>query len=242
MTVVSKLAADILKPDVGIFIILYELDLTGLGGSTYRFIQGTSESGGVPVEVEFDGETYYPRAFKIEGIGYKGEGQQPRPTVKIADVDGSINTLCKTYEDMLGGVLTRRRTLKKYLDGESEADPTAEFTPELWNIGRRSGQSGLMFEFELHPFMDMEGKRIPSKVVIKDTCTFIYRNWNGSSFDYDTDFPCPYTTATYYERDGSGGTASTDECSHDIAGCKLRYGTYGPLPIFAFPGVNRFRR
>jgi lambda family phage minor tail protein L len=241
MAVVDKIAADIVQPDVGQLIVLYELHLTDLGGSIYRFVQGTDQSGS-PTEVVFDSETYYPRAFDIEGFGFSGKGQQPRPVVKIADVDNTIHDLCMTHQDMLGAVFKRRRTLKKYLDNESEADPTAEFPVDIFIVGKKGMHSKIFIEFELYPYMDKEGRKIPGRLILKDICQFVYRSWNGSSFDYNTERPCPYTTATYFKRDNSGtGTASEDECSHTIGGCRARYGTYGPMPFGGYPGVNRLR-
>jgi len=242
MTVNESIAADIVQPNVGQLIVLYELHLTDLGGSIYRFVEGTAESGGSPTEIVFDSETYYPRAVEVTGIGKSGGGQQPRPKVKIADVDGSIHTLCTTYQDMLGALLKRRRTLKKYLDGEAEADPTAQFPVDIFIVGKKSPRTKVYYEFELYPYMDKEGRRIPGRLIIKDICQFVYRYHNGVTFVYNTERPCPYTTSTYFKRDNTPtANPDEDECSHTLDGCKARYGQYGPMPFGGFPGVNRFR-
>jgi lambda family phage minor tail protein L len=48
----------------------------------------------------------------------------------VGNVDGSITALCLSYQDLVGAVLTRHRTLGKYLDAanfggtNATADPT----------------------------------------------------------------------------------------------------------------------
>lgn len=224
-------------------IVLWELDLTSLGGAVYRFTSCTSESGAIRVAVTFDGETYYPREFEATGFGHTGKGQQPRPKIRIADTDNTIHDLCMAYQDMLGAVVKRIRTFTRYLDDGVQADPGARFPIDVYVIAKKPTQTKIFYEFELNPYMDKEGKRVPGRLVLKDICQFVYRRWSVSSFDYHLEKPCPYHGGLYFKKDGSSTSdAGEDDCPHTLDGCKARYGTYGPMPFGGFPGMNRLKR
>jgi len=239
----TGIPVDIHRPNVGDLITLWELHLTHLGGAIYRFTGDTTTSGGISVAITFDGETYYPRSFSASGFGHSGSGQQPRPRIRIADVDGTIHNLCITYQDMLGAIVKRRRTFTRYLDGGVQADPGAELPIDVYTIGKKPNRTKVFVEFELYPYMDKEGKKIPGRLVLKDICQFVYRRWNGTSFDYSSEKPCPYKAPKYFTRDNvATSDASRDDCPHTLVGCQARYGGYGPVPFSGFPGVNRMRR
>jgi lambda family phage minor tail protein L len=141
--------------------------------------------------------------------------------------------------------LTRRRTLKKYLDGEPGADPTAEFPADVWEISKKMGEDKLSITFELHPFIDREGRKIPGRVILRDTCSFLYRYYD-SGFVYPAPVnseSCPYTGSSYWKRDGSStGDPALDDCGKRVSDCKLRFGTHDDLPYLAFPGVGITKR
>ena len=209
----------------------------------YRFTDCTSESGGVRVAVTFDGQTYYPRAIKGTGFSHSGKTQQTRPRIQIADVDNIIHGLCLSYQDMLKAVVRRRRTLTKYLDDGVQADPGAQFPVDVYVIFRKVTETKIYVEFELNPYMDREGKQVPSRLALKDICSFVYRRWDDSAFTYSKEKSCPYHGTVYFKRNGDPTQdAGSDECPHTLAGCQLRYGDYGPLPFSGFPGMNRMKR
>ena len=71
---------------------------------------------------------------------------------------------------MTGAVVTRIRTLAKYIDAanfadntNSTADPTAEFPREIYSIDRKSGENREIVEFELAAPTDLAGVRIPKR-------------------------------------------------------------------------------
>lgn len=243
MSVIDAIAADILRPAVGQVVTLCELDLTGLGGSLVRF----TPSGVVDetTAVTFDGDTFYPRHAEFEGIGVSGQGQLPRPRVRIGNLDGAIGDLCRAYRNCVGGIFNRRRTLKKYLDGQPGADPTAEFPVQSWEVAKKVLQDRLTVQFELQAHVDRQGRQIPGRVVLRDACGFVYRYYSGAAFVYPSVRnmeTCPYTGANYFKHDGSAtADPAEDDCGRRVSDCKLRYGDYGELPYLAFPGVGLTR-
>lgn len=78
----------------------------------------------------------------------------------MGNVDGSITALCLSYQDLVGAVLTRHRTLGKYLDAanfggtNATADPTQELTPDKWFIERKSTETAEVVQFELSSALD----------------------------------------------------------------------------------------
>ena len=61
----------------------------------------------------------------------------------------------------LGGAEVRRiRTLKKFLDGESTADPNAKFPDERWFIDRKANESRDSVTFELASKFDLAGQKV----------------------------------------------------------------------------------
>ena len=66
----------------------------------------------------------------------------------------------------LGGAEVRRiRTLKKFLDGESTADPNAKFPDERWYVDRKANESRDSVTFELASKFDLAGQKLPKRQV-----------------------------------------------------------------------------
>lgn len=245
MSVNSKIATDILKFAVGQIVTLFELDLTDLGGSTIRWAPTTYKNDpGDFTTITFNTYTYYARAATLKGFGVSGKEKQIRPSIQVDNLDGYISDLCRTYDDCVGALLRRRRTLKKYLDGEPDADTNAQFPVDVYRVAKKRMQNKFVVEFELEAYMNLTGRKIPNRVILKDPCPFVYRYYSGGSFvypDISGTQLCPYTGSDYYKQDGtSTSNSSEDECGKRLSDCKLRFGTYGPLPFGAFPGVERY--
>ena len=129
----------------------------------------------------------------------------------------------------LGGAEVRRiRTLKKYLDGESAADPNAQFPQERWFIDRKSSETRDSVTFELASKFDLAGQMIPKRQVIANICQWRYRSSE-----------CSYTGSNYFDVNGNPvGTLTQDVCGKRVASCKLRFGDTAELPFGSFPGAG----
>ena len=95
---------------------LFELDSTAQGGGVLRFHNGLN---GLLQPVIWQGLSYTPGPIEATGFEYSGQGQAPRPRLKVANVNGLMGALVRETGDLLGAKLTRRRTLAKYLDAEN---------------------------------------------------------------------------------------------------------------------------
>jgi len=245
MTLNANIAEDVQKPNPGELVELFELDTTIVGGPIYRFTASQHEE----AYVVYNGNTYYRLDVKATGFEFTGKGQLPRPTLSVgligAGAGAAFRSAIRQYQDLVGCSVTRRRTFRRYLDGQEAASWAAQLPPDLYVIERKIGSiEGLMVEFELSALMDFEGKLIPGRQVIRDVCTRTYRIWNGSSFDAGT---CPYTAARYYDSDGEIVVdPEEDDCGRKLSDCKLRFRNplvpvNEPLPTYAFPGAGKVR-
>lgn len=236
MTTNTKIKTDIQTLDVGSpKVNLFTLDATDIGGSTYRFTPGPL--GGS--SVIFNSLTYTPLPVAIEGIDKSSDGKLPRPKITLSNITKALLAEVVAYNDLVGAVVTRQRTYQKYLDGESAADPNAEFPQDVFIIKRKLRQNKFLIQFELRAALDLEHILIPGRQVLPG-CSLVYRTWGGSSFDY-TKATCPYTGTGYFTAAGVATTAANDVCGQDLYSCRLRYSSSSDqLPMNGFPGVGQF--
>ncbi len=235
-----KIAAAAQQPAPGTRIELFELDLNPVGvAAVFYFVPQTNTGGSGPLS--FGGQLYTPMPIEADGFKITGQGQLPRPTLSVANVVPALQTYVRNYQDLLGAVLTRRRTYRQYLDDGSDPDPDAQMPPDVFEVRRKTHQDKQAITFELAAHMDVTGKRLPGRQIIRDVCTHTYRLWDAGAFDYSR-ATCPYTGTDYFTADGNIAAAAADDaCGRKLSDCKLRYPGNQPLPTRAFPGVARVR-
>lgn len=239
MSLNADIASDVQQPSLGKLVSLYIIDCTSLGGSVHRFVPATISG----VAVVFNSLTYLPIDVECTGFEYTSKGQLPRPKIKLSNTTNTMFGVVAQYDDLLGAEVTRRRTFEKYLDGQPSADPLAKFPDDVYTIERKVGQNKYAIEWELSAYMDFEGKFLPKRQVLRDTCVWRYRVWDSttSTFNYD-DVECPYTSTSVsgmFKKDGTPTTISgEDVCGKRLSDCDLRYGN-DPFPFSGFPGVGK---
>lgn len=238
MTTNASIKNDWQQPNVGELVTLFVLDATDIGGSIYRFTSTVTSVSGVRSAVEFQGVTYFPLDIEAKGFETKGDGQLPRPKLTLNSQETTIHTAVNTYDDLIGCVIYRKKTYSKYLDGEPLANANAEFPIDIYTIERKVAHNQERITFELSAYMDYQGRKIPARMAIRDTCTHRYRIFTGGSFDY-TNATCPYDGTDYFTREGLTTTSGNDVCGRRLSDCKLRFGATAELPTRAFPGVGR---
>lgn len=229
------LRQDVLRLTHSAPIDLFVLDLTTLGGAVYRFCNWLNE---LSQPVVWQGQTYQP--FPIEASGWEraATGPLPRPTVRVADIDGTVGVLVRTYQGLAGAVLIRKRTHARYLDavnfaaGNPQADPNEHFADQRWEIARRARDNGLAVEFELRAAIDVAGVRIPLRQIIQNTCAWQYRSAE-----------CGYAGAPVATvNDQPTSDPQQDRCSRRLSGCRLRFpAAFGGLPYGGFPTAGLTR-
>ncbi len=229
--------ADIASLEPGALVELFDLDMSVIGGDVVHFHAGTNYNGQAVV---WGGVVYQPFPIMADGFDQTGSGPFPRPTLTVANVDGTITALVLEYQDLIDCKVTRRQTFAKYLDpvnfadgNNPSADSTQELPQEIYYIARRAAETGETVTFELANAVDRQGVRLPSRTVFQRTCTWQYK---GAE--------CGYVPGPMFDITGASVTdPALDVCSHLLStGCKLRfYGKAGTsrgvvLPFGGFPG------
>lgn len=208
-------------------IELFQLELNALqhgADETYRFHAGSSLNANG--EVVFNGYTYLRFPIEVTGFEYTGNGQLPRPKVRVSNIMSTITAILLTLPDGLEGAkFTRIRTLARYIDGANfpggtnpygTPDPTAEMPREIYYVDRKAAETRDIVEFELAAAFDLAGVRAPKRQCISNVCQWVYKSAE-----------CGYT----------GGLAT---CDKTLAACKEHFGAYSELNFGSFPGIGAY--
>ena len=155
----------------GAIIELFVLELNASQHGTndvYRFHAGTNLNNNG--EVTWNGDAYLRFPVEADGFEYNGNGQLPRPKIRVSNILSTITALLLSLPDGLEGAkVTRIRTLARYLDAVNfpggvspyTPDPTAEFPREIYYVDRKVIENRDLVEFELASAFDLAGVRAP---------------------------------------------------------------------------------
>jgi lambda family phage minor tail protein L len=231
----QAITSEIQKLAPSAVIELFVLDLSLFDEGVVRFHAGTNE---LRRQVVWQSNTYEPFPIQAEGFEFNGNGQVPRPKLKVANVTGSITALILSYQDLVGAKVTRKRTLLKYLDAVNfafganpTADATAEFADDVYFIDRKSRETRDVVEFELAAAFDLEGVSLPRRQIVQNVCPWQYR---GSE--------CGYTGTAYFNtNDETVSSRAQDACGKRLASCQKRFGANAELPFGGFPAAGLIR-
>ncbi len=239
----------VLAPSAIIELFELHLDST-LHGSTdiYRWHNGCNAA--VTGDITWRSQAYSRQP--VEATGFEssvGKGTLPRPTLTISNMtDMNITDLVNVAgitalllfvnkttpgNDLGGAIVKRIRTLKKYIDGESGADPYAEFPQEIWYVDRKASESRDLVSFELASKFDLPGVNLPRRQIVASVCQWAYKG-DG----------CGYNGTNYFNVNDDPADASTDKCGKKLTSCKLRFegaGQDGILRFGGFPGAGLVR-
>ncbi|MNQ69550.1 Phage minor tail protein L [compost metagenome] len=217
-------------------ISLFEIDATQYGDAVLRF---TPAVDGESWPVQLGGNVYQRLSIKAEGFEWNGSGTAPRPSLSLAALDLVFLSLIISTDDLVGCPVRRIRTYRKYLDDGATPNPSATFPVDHFLVERKTSQRRKQITFELSTPMDQQGKMVPAKQVIRDTCLNRFRYWANGQWNYDG-VTCPYAGALMYEPNGNVTADPTKaKCGKKLADCKTHFGADAVLPFFGFPGVGR---
>ena len=217
-------------------ISLYELDTSKAGGGIVRF--APEPINGQPVL--FGGQEYFAFPIVASGFEYSGKGPLPRPTLTVSAIDMAFMSLVLGADDLVGMPIRRLRTYRKHLDDGTDPDPAALFPVDHFVVERKASHNKTTLQFELSSALDQEGKGIPARQILRDSCSHRYRYRVGNDFSYEG-VTCPYSGGKCFDATGAAVAANKDSCGKRLSDCKLRLGQYAELPFYGFPGVGRFR-
>lgn len=147
--------------------------------------------------------TYEPLPVQMGGVEWSADGPQNRPTITVANVLDTFRNAIgnQTAEDLVGKRIIRRRTLKKYLYGESgDSNPPVEWPIQLYILDRIASKNALQIQFELSSPFDLAGLRIPARQIVGKTCPWRYQgaasNDGGCLFPADSKITLPVSSGT----------------------------------------------
>ena len=184
MTVNSKIFSSLQDINPSAIIELFTLQLsTALHGSNtiYRFHAGSSLNANG--KIVWAGNEYFRFPIQATGFAFQ-KGQLPRPKLVVSNGGNQGSSLANLSfsailltvnettvgNDLTGAVVTRIRTLAKFIDAgnfadgtNATADPSAEFPQEIYSIDRNASENRELVEFELAAPTDLAGVRIPGR-------------------------------------------------------------------------------
>ena len=181
MSVNSAVFSNLQSINPSAIIELFTLQLsTSLHGSNdiFRFHAGSSLNANG--EIVWKGDSYLRFPIQVTGFAFQ-KGQLPRPKMTVSNAgiipgSGIISAILlsvnetTTGNDLTGAVVTRIRTLAKFIDAvnfadntNATADPNAEFPQEIYSIDRKASENREVVEFELAAPTDLAGVRIPGR-------------------------------------------------------------------------------
>lgn len=224
--------ADVQKLEPGAEVHLFTLDasaITGSGADTIHF-HGYQQVG----PILWQGVSYDPWPIEAEGFELSPQ-KPPQPMLSVGNVDGSITALCLNYQDLVGAVLTRHRTLAQYLDGQPGADPTQEFPPEQWRLEQKTSETNETVQWALSSALDFGGQQLPARVIGANMCTWLQRGGYRGPY-------CGYNGPPVADEHGNPTSdPAKDRCGGRLSDCKLRFGEDSPLPYGGFPAAGLLR-
>lgn len=233
----SEISQENQKLNPSAIISLFTLDATFVGGPVLRFVQSSDGLN----SVVYGGVTYEPIDVEFSGMETSGLGAFPTPKISVSNNSAVVQALVNTYGDLNGCSVSRIRTYERFLDGRADSDSQAFFGPDQYRIERKADDTPEYIEWELSTSIDQEGRQIPGRIIITNTCAWKYRVWDEDAGDFDySKAQCPYTGSAMYDiNDAVVTDGARDKPSRTLNCCKLRFGADQPLPFGGFPGVPR---
>ena len=205
----STLVQDVQKQEINSArITLWELevgsDTESYVADTYVFFhEGLEAIAGSGTKITFrnrqdNSEINSYEALPIQGEGFewKSEGSSARPTLKVANI---LNTFSSelgslTNQDLLGKRLYRRTTLFKYTHSQNNSNPPIEFPVQMYIIDRIAEETPATVTFELSSGYDLEGIKLPRRIVTGTSCGWIYSGAAPEVAEADKVGGCTWST------------------------------------------------
>ena len=165
-------AQEVLNPTTSAIVELFKLDCSTLGQGVFYFSNQVNRLG---VPLIFDGVSYQP--IPITGAGWKKSmsGAAPRPRLTIDNSSRVLQAAMIAAGDLVGCVVTRTRVFEKYIDAVNfidginlTADPSQTLSTDVYVINSKTAHNNKIVEFELCWALDIPGKKLPAKLVLRD--------------------------------------------------------------------------
>jgi len=119
----DKIIQDIHGLELDSVIELFELDLsTGTAPDSEAILRWHAGHNENLQEIIWQGNKYSAFPIEAEGFEFSGKGSIPRPTLTVANITSLLSAVLRSYEDLVGAKVTRKKTFAKYLDNYCYTD------------------------------------------------------------------------------------------------------------------------
>lgn len=162
----------------------------------FRFHNNTKLTNNV---IYWKGEEYIPAPIKAEGFEMTSRGTLPVPRLSITSNEDGITQLSLLKQkineigDLIGAKVTRIRTFAKYIDAINftneippngfDPSPDVAFPEDIFYVERKSSENKSYIEYELSSILDVEGIKLPGRIVLNSRCPWTYRG-EGCLYEY----------------------------------------------------------
>ena len=208
-TSIKNLSSELFSLTPSSLVCLYEIDIANLYYSdnyftntiepVFRFHNEQKLFNNIII---WQGNSYYPVPIATDGFELSARGSLPTPKISIAIQDNTapeiirLKNYLRTNNDLSGAKLTRKRTFAKFLDSVNwdliggipngyAPDPYSELPPDVYLFSRKSNDNKNYLEYELTSVIDLDGTKLPARLVLADRCPFVYRG-EGCLYEYDS--------------------------------------------------------
>ncbi len=153
-------------------VVLWEIDLTEVGGERYFFCNEQNEKG---EPVTWQGRQYQPYPIQGSGFELNGKGTSTRPTLTVSNLYGMVTGMAEDLQSLVGGTVVRQglrpfsgcgelRQRKQLCRSEQEVI-------SRWRIEQCSELSAVSASFVLSTPTETDGAVFPGRIMLANTCT-----------------------------------------------------------------------
>lgn len=186
--------------------------------TTYYLFNGLDDG---TDKIEFRQNDYFAIPIQIDGIEMSSTGAAPRPTLTVANIPSLTKNLNSneellqdikvalnfdTNDDLIGTRVIYHRTLKSNTDNNNVNSP--EFPAQTFYIDRIASENNIFVSFELASPFDIEGAKIPHRVIIGKYCPWQYQ---GVQLGLGGGCTWPLNNQPYADPNGKGLYFKSDD-------------------------------
>lgn len=154
---------------------LFVIDGTGIpGGSVYRFTPGTAEC-------SLGGNVFQPFPIGFQGAEMSSTGTQPRPTLTVSNVFGTLLNDIVQQDDFSGYKVVRMRTLASKLDDGADPDDSEFLAYDSYIVENISSWGKQSIVWQLASPLERLGMKLPRRQATKDPSPLTPRGFPGMS-------------------------------------------------------------
>lgn len=155
---------EIVKAATSPLVVLYEIDLTDIGGDIFRFADNSNAG----ATITFKTHIWTPFPITITGIG-STQGEAPaKPVLVVSNVNKVLQAAVASLGDVIGGKVTRYRTFRKFLADGTSPNDNAHAPPDVYIIDQKTSHNKTNITWNLISKMDIEDDKLPGRQMLRD--------------------------------------------------------------------------